>query len=711
MRWGPAVTIDVEHMSWDYDVFVSYSRHDERFTGLITAITSHMRDTFRSLTGRDLKLFVDTEEVSNASLWEERIYAALHGSTALIAMQTPSYLTSQWCAREWDVFSILEQDRRESYGLQSYESLIFPIALTNFDKLLSNVPAIQRRAMEMARHQCVDLVAIEPNTAEFTQRITRLTSDLIKVLQKVASQTASSVIQDDRTSYYRHAVRTSSTPLVATSPGVNEDKLTHLLAEARSATIVGISNTWVADCLERAMDIKSKQKDTPRFWDQLHIVFLTDDLLAMVSDNLVKDFPNRDEAIRERIRRAGHAKRKIMSLLLRNGVAGRWTLYSYPFLPPFVGVLFHMADGRRLVQMAITHPSMSEDDSLFIDFIDRVDDHFESAFREIVEAGHEEHEVVLAGAPGITPDSFICRSARFRRSVLVDGQNSDDWLAALVAVTWRKGKSAPEPLLQVNTPNNSTREMGKASHVSGYINQRDHSADAMPHEDPESGEFEIPLKTVEAAVRRELMDDFAISRVPTPPRFEGVAPFFYPDKENLFFYILEQELPAVHRFATPTQMFSWSVDELMAVRRHHALTNTLSMLSAIMSEKQRERALQLVNLNLVVQGEAELSDRIAEASRLRQEPTELISAIKEKIYESAVYRYSNGREICVTGLAGLQYRIFFSHLLPIYARLGIPGAESILSAIAEDQRRADSLQLLHALYSDRRFMESLPIEV
>ncbi|MFY1674643.1 hypothetical protein ACN27G_32675 [Plantactinospora sp. WMMB334] len=496
---------------------------------------------------------------------------------------------------------------------------------------------------------------------------------------------------------------------MATHSGAGEHRLTRLLADAHSATIVGVTNDWVAECLEDALTLKRSRSGPDAFWDHLHIVFLADELLPFVHDDLSIDFPDPGQALKERSRRSGRTKRRVMSLLLRQGTAGRWSLYTYPHQLPFVGSIFSLPEDRRVVQLAVTRPSRAEQGALFIDFLDRVDQYLESAFREVVEGSREEHEVVLVGAPGSRPGSFVCRSARFRRSVLVEGRNSDDWLAAIVILTWRQGDRGPEPLLQVNTPHNSTREMGKASHVSGYVNQLDHSR-SRPAENL-TGEFEISRETIESAVRRELADDFAISELPHRPRLLDTIRFFYPDKENLFFYLLAQELPATYRFPASVQMFSWSVESLMTIRRGQVLANTLRMLNASLTINQRSRAARIGCANLRAHGEGELADSVAEAVRRGQRPEELVRRLQDGLADATVHRYSAGRELYVNGLAGLQYRAFFSHLLPAYVEIGVTGARELSEAISADPSRADAVRELAALYDESEFMVSIPIEV
>ena len=73
--------------------------------------------------------------------------------------------------------------------------------------------------------------------------------------------------------------------------------------------------------------------------------------------------------------------------------------------------------------------------------------------------------------------------------------------------------------------------------------------------------------------------------------------------------------------------------------------------------------------------------------------------------------FSNGREVQIPGLSGLQYREFFTMLLPLYEQFGVPGAAEQLRAIHDDEPRRQALDQLSAMYQDEDLMSSIPIEL
>ena len=397
-----------------------------------------------------------------------------------------------------------------------------------------------------------------------------------------------------------------------------------------------------------------------------------------------------------------------MSLLLRLGTTGRWKLYSHPYSLPLIGNLFFFSGDAPVVQLAVTRESKGEGHSLYIDFLERVDADMEHAFRDVISSSHEDHEIVVVGYPGLG-DAFNYKEARFRRSILIEGQNISDWLAAVVIVTWRTGDRGPELLLQVNTPKNSTREMGKASHVSGYINE----CDQRPPSENQGVEarhdrFTIGVGAAANAAARELLE---IGLARPAPVFVGTVPFIYFDKENLFFFLFRQEIPRRQSFDDSVLMFNWTLDELVRVRRHHVLSNAIKLLDAQIRGEQLKRAARLIECNLRAHGDFELATNVASLGTADKPETNLSKCLKKAMEETVVFKYSGGIAVYVEGIAGLQYRAFFSHLLPNYAEIGVPGAAKMLEDIRNDERRATAVKDLQALYQNEEFMTSVPIEV
>lgn len=604
----------------------------------------------------------------------------------------------------------MEIQRRNKYQLQPYDSVIFPVLCTPINSALGDTVDEQRRKSEIAARQGTNLVGVRPEDSRYEASISRLTTDIVSVIRKLRNSDFSRADESTADSMPRGEL-SLTTPLVTTYSGADDRKLLQLLADAQAVTAVGISNEDITEILEAAIvEKRRKERDLTAFWDHLHIVFLADELIQYLDDGLSSEFPTRSMALAERARRVALSRRRLMSQLLRNGVPGRWTLYTYPYALPFTGILFEMPDGKRVVQLRMIRPSRLEKDHLKIEFIDRVDQFFESAFKEVVRSSTEEHEIVLVGTPAPDFKSFVCRGSRFRRSVLVEGRNISDWIAAIVVITWRQGRYGPEPLLQVNTPRNSTREMGKASHISGYVNARDHDH-AANDERQKSGDFSLPISAAINAARREFANDFGIRQLGPSPIFLETRPFYYSDKENMYFYIFSQEMSATYQFADDAQMFAWTVDELLKVRRHHVLTNARLALTRDLTQRQRTKAREVVVENLMAHGDRDLADRVGLAFARAEYTGDLEARIQAALQESKIFKYAFARELEVQGLAGLQYRMFYSTLLPTYASIGIGRAKEFLGELGDNQRRSAAVRAIQSMYSDEAYMAMLPIEI
>ncbi len=207
------------------------------------------------------------------------------------------------------------------------------------------------------------------------------------------------------------------------------------------------------------------------------------------------------------------------------------------------------------------------------------------------------------------------------------------------------------------------------------------------------------------------MTDFSINEPELLPRFIQTEPFYYADKENLFFYIFSQEINSTHQFTSDVQMFGWSVDELIRVRRHHVLSNAKLSLTAELSERQRLRAHELIVANLLAQGDEDLATQLSQEMTQKKFSRELAARLDFELNASRTFKYAFGRELEVQGLAGLQYRIFYSTLLPAYAELGIERASEHLEEIRRSQLRSEAVADIKRIYAEPDHILALPIEV
>ncbi|MFD0544340.1 toll/interleukin-1 receptor domain-containing protein [Streptomyces mexicanus] len=86
--------------------FWSYTRRDDEIEqGKIKRLVDLISNEFEIMTGRELHIFFDKEDISWGEEWRSRIDSALMGTTFMIAIVTPRFLRSQECRREVITFS------------------------------------------------------------------------------------------------------------------------------------------------------------------------------------------------------------------------------------------------------------------------------------------------------------------------------------------------------------------------------------------------------------------------------------------------------------------------------------------------------------------------------------------------------------------------------------------------------------------------------
>ena len=471
-------------------------------------------------------------------------------------------------------------------------------------------------------------------------------------------------------------------------------------------TIVGLTNETLAVTLQDALNRKRAYSDDRAFWRSLRVVFLGDRLLEGINDERAL-YPDRSEALRQRRLAAVWGKRSV-SVLLRRTPSSRWALYESSFLPPFAGTLFEMPDGRRLVQLLVRRPQRGTSDHLYLEFEDTTDQYFTAAFEDIVHNSVNDNKIVPIGDP--RNGNFRCTGSRFRQNVLIDRSGATGWLPLVLMITWRNRNGQVEPLLQLRNESNAARELGRLSHLSGHIYQDDYTEPGTgPPERATVFDPQHPA-LARAALRRvqmEIGDD-------PPGDLRAVTPrsYLHSDKEHLFLFLFTLELPGWFQLPREAEMHHFPVTELLAVRRNQVLRSAVRVCRATLSGRIRVTAAEIVRLNLTLHGEAKLGDElVAWANRAGSRSHNTVQKIRRLEKQTRQTMFSNGREVQIAGLSGLQFREFFTMLLPLYEQFGVPGAAEQLTAIRHDEPRRQALDRLSAMYQDEDLMSSIPIEL
>jgi hypothetical protein len=487
-------------------------------------------------------------------------------------------------------------------------------------------------------------------------------------------------------------------------------RFVQLLAESTNATIIGVTNEKLASLLHMALERKrAAMKQPDACWGLLRIVFLSDKLLDFVNDER-REFPDPAEVLKQRRWAAVHGRRTV-NAFLRRLPAERWATYESAYYPPLFGTLFEMAAGQPVVQLLIRRPQRSATDHLYLQFEDTQGHYFSAAFDEIVHSSTDDNKVIPVGFPA--DDRFRVTSTRFRQHVLKDGSQATGWLPLVLILTWRKRNGRAEPLLQLRTRLNAARELDRLSHLSGHIQQEDLRDGSSEELTPPVTEFGLadqgPLR---AALRRIQMETGQEGLAELRPH--RICRYLHPDKENLLFFVYSGEFPVGFQPPRQAELYPVTVAEQVAIRENQTLRRALLLCEFPPARATvRTSAFEIAALNLIVHGHAGLAERLTRAADTQRtaELARVASEIRELEEQTRQTWPALEQDTVLQGLAGLQYREFFSLLLPFYSNLGIPGAADLLKVIDTDERKRSAAARLSGLYQDESAMEPIQLEL
>jgi hypothetical protein len=89
-------------------IFTSYARDDDNDVSPLGKVVEDLIERVRGKLGRkktDQFAFFDTKSIATGEQWEERLGKAVREASLLVCMSSPTYLTREHCAKEFDVFS------------------------------------------------------------------------------------------------------------------------------------------------------------------------------------------------------------------------------------------------------------------------------------------------------------------------------------------------------------------------------------------------------------------------------------------------------------------------------------------------------------------------------------------------------------------------------------------------------------------------------
>ena len=105
-------------MQYNYDYFISYSHADNKSEdgrlGFVDEFVNKLQNSklHRELFGGKVSVFFDTTEIHSMSDWDNRIRSSLAHSRFFIALLSPNYFKSRYCAKEFNWWMQHEMHRR-----------------------------------------------------------------------------------------------------------------------------------------------------------------------------------------------------------------------------------------------------------------------------------------------------------------------------------------------------------------------------------------------------------------------------------------------------------------------------------------------------------------------------------------------------------------------------------------------------------------------
>jgi hypothetical protein len=479
-----------------------------------------------------------------------------------------------------------------------------------------------------------------------------------------------------------------------------------LLAEAVNVTIIGITNERLAPILQEALRRKRAAGRPDTFWGSLRIVFLHESLLGAVNDER-GTLPDSGVALRQRRQAAKWARRSVRVFLKRSN-STRWELYEYKYVPPVTGSLLELGDQKKkIVHLLMKRPRWGTANRLYVELEDGEDGYFSALFDDVIHHSEVARMIVPVGYPANS--TFRCEDYRLHSSVLKDRSGASGWLPMILVVTAQRRGGHLEALLQVRTEQNSGRELNRLSHLGGHIQQEDLPKDASAAGVSFGLADPIPLRAAQRLVQE-------VTGVEPGSALRPMAAggFLYPDKEHLFFFVFALELPEGAHFPRRAEIHAFPLPELLSIRANQVLRMAAQLCQTTgVSERAWTAAAQIVALNLCLHDYDELGQRLlALAGRPNEELAAMATAISQLVTDRTSPSWMpESREVQLMGLAGWQYREFFSVLMPLYAEVGIDDAGNLLNVIRNDERKTFAVDRLRELYQDEHLMASMPFEL
>ena len=130
-----------------YDVFISYSHDDTQEVKTLTDELKKLRP--------DLNIFLDSSELKTGMAWQQELYENLDDCRKVIAVYSPTYLTSKVCKEEFNIAVFRHRDSEDGVLLPIY---LYDSDLPTYMKLIQFTDC-REGDMNLIRKACKGLLS------------------------------------------------------------------------------------------------------------------------------------------------------------------------------------------------------------------------------------------------------------------------------------------------------------------------------------------------------------------------------------------------------------------------------------------------------------------------------------------------------------------------------------------------------------------------
>lgn len=163
--------------------FWSYAHKDnEQVKGRIIRLANEIADAYSLLTGEELRIFIDRQDLEWGNQWKARVDETLQETTFFIPIVTPRYFKSTECRRELLKFI----GHAVSLGAQD---LLLPILFVDVDDLKEDSPDEAKAIIAKTQYADWRDLRLAEETSEAHQRaVTDLAKRLVKISQEYTAR-------------------------------------------------------------------------------------------------------------------------------------------------------------------------------------------------------------------------------------------------------------------------------------------------------------------------------------------------------------------------------------------------------------------------------------------------------------------------------------------------------------------------------------------